>query len=198
MYQINQAKLTTNSFFLNSKKARVIKTIVRNIDCSRIKPQRAGVVLYTKQNGVINFIFGVDSRSSELTDFGGTVEYSKLGETVIDGALREFEEETLDIFTKLTKEDIVDCLTIYDDNNLIIFVPIKEDFNQVTDIFDCQFEEIRKTQKDMPEVRQIKELSMKELTQALNTPGVIFDRVRKFISAAGDPIKLLPQYQSNN
>ena len=75
----------------------VIKTFVSNVNLSRIRPRRAGVIIYTVSNGRLYFAMGLDSNTHDLTDFGGTVEY-ETDENAVKGALREFSEETLGIF----------------------------------------------------------------------------------------------------
>jgi hypothetical protein len=191
MYQIPKIKSLQKDQFKRFKKSRVTKTTVKKIDCKYIRPQRAGVILYSKSSKFTIFSFGVDSKSHELTDFGGGVEYNKRKENAIEGALREFNEETLDIFATLKYEDIMDCNVIYDENNLIIFIPINEKIETINYIFNKKYQETNINGK-IAEVCNIRWLSNSELNLALDTPGVIFNRVRKFILSAGEIDNLLP------
>ena len=48
---------------------------LKTINFSKIKPKRAGFILYTLYKGNIYFLIGIDSKTHELTDFAGTVKY---------------------------------------------------------------------------------------------------------------------------
>lgn len=62
------------------------------------KTFRSGVIPYTlTENNRIIFLLGVDLQSKQYCDFGGGV---KKNETSIDGAIREFNEESQEIFEK--------------------------------------------------------------------------------------------------
>lgn len=65
------------------------------VDLTNTKTLRAGVIPYVVINNSIYFLLGIDTKSKELTDFGGGV---KKSENSLDGAIREFKEETSDIF----------------------------------------------------------------------------------------------------
>lgn len=84
---------------------------------------RSGVLPYTIMDGEIYFLFGVDSKYNQLTDFGGGV---KKTETLVTGGYREFQEESHSIFSKYIKpQSILDCVTLLDDQMAIIFLPIR-------------------------------------------------------------------------
>ena len=57
------------------RKFPVIKTTVQNLNLECVRPQRAGVIIYTVVEGAIFFGLGLDSRSHDLTDSGGGVVY---------------------------------------------------------------------------------------------------------------------------
>ena len=61
------------------------------------KTIRAGVIPYTLTNENLYFLFGVDEASNDFTDFGGGV---KTDEDCIEGAIREFKEETRVVVSK--------------------------------------------------------------------------------------------------
>lgn len=158
-------------------------TTVKQLDVKNLRIPRAGFFLYTVVNGRIFIGLGIDSKNHELTDFAGQVMYG-IGETVLHGALRELKEETLEIFSPLSSKDIENCLTIYDENNLVIFMNvgihpeiISQDFNE-------------KYQASMAfhrEVCGITWLSVDEFKDAINnTTGVIYERVQNFLKSAGD------------
>lgn len=59
------------------------------------RSKRAGIIPYTKIEGKIHFLMGVDMISKELSDFGGGV---KIRENTLEGAIREFKEESNKVF----------------------------------------------------------------------------------------------------
>lgn len=78
--------------------------------------KRAGVIVYTMYEGRLYFLLGVDRKSGEYTDFGGGC---KNGETLQQGAWREFHEESCGIFSILAEN----CL-----DNSIAVTTSKKDF----------------------------------------------------------------------
>lgn len=64
----------------------VIKTTVQNLNLDCVKPQRAGIILYTVVDGATYFGLGLDSRTHDLTDFAGGVMY-KTDLNCVAGAL---------------------------------------------------------------------------------------------------------------
>src|SRR5258708_15542441 len=100
----------------------VCKYKVKNINLNVVKPQRGGFILYTKKWNEIYFGLGIDTITGEITDWAGGISYKEgYDKNVIDGAIREFTEETLGIFGTITYEDVEECLAIYNSSNLIIF-----------------------------------------------------------------------------
>ena len=91
------------------------------------RPGRAGVLPYTIVNGQLHFLFGVDRKAREYSDFGGG---RKQDESFTQGAYREAIEEL---------EGIIDCtpvlgpaaLAVWTTQIGIIFLPL-----QLTDITD--------------------------------------------------------------
>ena len=168
------------------KNIPIIKTTVEKLDLKNIKVRRAGVIIYTIENGTMYFGLGLDSRSHDLTDFGGGVVY-KTDYNVIRGALREFEEETLGIFESLSFEDIKHCLVMHDDNNLIIFMHINMNPNIICQEFNNKYQQIIERNnivfgnKYYPEVCGITWLTLDEFRNSIMDTGIIFTRVRQFL-----------------
>lgn len=165
----------------------VIKTTVKNLDKENVKPKRAGVILYTVYNTATYFGFGLDSVSHDLTDFAGHIDY-ELDKNVIDGALREFNEETLGIFDNVTSDVVADCPVIYDKQNLLIFVHVDIHPNIISSKLNSKFkQEIEKDPKIMPEVCGITWLSFLDLQSCINTnKKVLFFKVKNLLKKAGD------------
>lgn len=111
---------------------------VRDIDWTKVKPLRAGIIVYTRSKdscGNIQFCMGVDADYGEITDFGGGVSYRR-DKTTLSGALREFAEESHSIFGKPKPEDLQDCFALYNSKMMIIFLPLRVDHQKIrTDFF---------------------------------------------------------------
>lgn len=181
----------------------VIKTTVQNLNLDCVKPQRAGVILYTVVNGATYFGLGLDARTHDLTDFGGGVIY-KTDQNVIRGALREFDEETLQIFNPVTLDEIKQCPVIYDENNLIIFIHVNVDPNVACKTFNDEYEQIiKRNEKERqensaqqsrsqsqkirdPEVCAITWLTWEDFQRSMKERGVMFSRVQRFLNKAED------------
>jgi len=171
-------------------KISIIKTIVHNLNLEYVTPQRAGIIIYTVVNGAIYFGLGLDAKTHDLTDFGGGVSY-KTDLNVIRGAIREFEEETLEIFDPITADDLKQCPVIYDKNNLIIFVHIDIDPDTISNTFNSKYQQIidmnrgKRKVRD-PEVCGITWLTWEEFQKSINEKGIMFSRVQRLLSRAGD------------
>jgi hypothetical protein len=168
-------------------------TIVKDFDFNNVKPQRAGVIMYTIMDNEIYFGMGLDTKTHDITDFGGGVSYKKDLNAIV-GALREFNEETLSIFNKIKITDIENSQVIYDNNNLIVFVNILLKPSDICERFNEKFDEminINKYWKNQPEVCGIIWLSLEQLNYCLNTNGIMFTRVKKFLSKITDIKELI-------
>src|SRR5687767_12562497 len=110
------------------------KNYVRDIDLINCRPSRAGVILYTDDSRYGRlFGFGVDKQFNELTDFAGGVSYGRDG-NVIGGALRELWEETIGL-VRISLEDasLPNCLAIYNNESLTLFIPIEYNYQALSD-----------------------------------------------------------------
>lgn len=184
--QILKREITLNINTFNN-------TIVKNFDFNNVKPQRAGVIMYTIIDNEIYFGMGVDTKTHDITDFGGGVSYKK-DVNAIMGALREFNEETLSIFNKIKINDIENSPVIYDNNNLIVFVNISLKPEHICERFNEKFIECIKKNtywKNQPEVCGIIWLSLEQLNFCLNNNGIMFTRVKKFLSKITDITELI-------
>lgn len=168
----------SNSCFIN-------KTTVKELNRQVVKPQRAGIILYTNIQNERFFGLGVDTQSKELTDFGGGIKYSK-DKDVVKGALREFHEETLGLFKDIKEEQLDDCIVMYNHYMLIIFKYISIDS---IDIVQANFlilyqKMVEKHLLKTPEVCEIKWLKQSEFKQAICCRGGMFSRVQNFLQKA--------------
>jgi hypothetical protein len=173
------------------------RCIVRNFPTSK-RCRRAGVLLVTTWNGIVYFGFGVHGMTHELSDFGGSMLH--IDRTSIHTAMREFSEETLDIFNPLTMEDIKNSPVIYDDYNLIMFLVTSVDPDEVGTKFLARYEKIvndersNRCYRELPELCEITWLTWKELQEVIRvkkSPNLLYEKVRSFLEKAGDLSEIL-------
>ena len=180
--------------------APVHTTRVNLLNYELVRPTRGGIILYTVYNDMLYFGLALDSRTHDLTDAGGTINYN-VDRNVIRGSIREFEEETLNIFEPLTEHHLQYCPVVYDDKNLIIFVYVTVDPNMVSYKLNENYKafmtklseesKLRRKLPDPPEVCGITWLTKTSFQYGLNQPGIIYSRVRKFLSRTTDFYHLL-------
>ena len=151
---------------------------VKNIDFNKVKPSRSGIIVYTRYQGKTYFILGIDTVSGDITDFGGGV--SVKTENAITGGLREFSEESLGIFGEITIEELKRCVCVYDESNIIIFVPIKIDISRKYYEFINRLKLIK-----YPEVKDLSILDTKEFISLINgndiDGNIMYDKIRKLL-----------------
>lgn len=167
-------------------------TRVNQLNLNTVRPQRGGIIMYTVFEGVLYYGLCIDARTHDITDGGGTIDY-KTDRTAIHGAIREFEEETGEIFEHITMEQIKLCPVIYDKKNLIVFIHVNVDPNEVSRkfnerykvLYEQQMQEARRLgrrPRDLPEVCGITWLTQDAFQSSIDKPGVFYSRVRKFLS----------------
>lgn len=177
----------------------VTVTTVSKINTELIRPKRAGVVVWTWWDNVKYFGFGSDWSTGELTDFGGMIKYSKkkyhkydnnnkYDVNVIAGALREYREETLNIFGKVHKSTLDSSLVLFNRNMLIIFLYLEVDPAYSYEYFHYQLSKM-----DRHEIRDLKWISEDILMQkvgdnkpSFDCPLRMYDKVRDLLFYAGN------------
>lgn len=103
------------------------------IDWDEELQERAGVIPYIENNGVVTFCLGVDALYGTLTDFGGGVSQSK--ESTLAGALRELEEETLQSINR-GSIDLSTAVLLSSDKMAIVFARLTSPRDQVEKSFE--------------------------------------------------------------
>ncbi len=116
------------------KSHQVKSSLLRDIPKSQLTQYRSGVILYTKDQDQIKFVMGVDTRTNDITDFGGHKE--KTDKNIVCTGLRELVEESLGVFGKITEEEIQDSLVLYSSQMMIIFIYIDMDIEHINTTFD--------------------------------------------------------------
>jgi hypothetical protein len=89
---------------------------------------RCGVILYNRGY----FGLFLDTKSGQLTDAGGS---SMPYENPIQAALREFKEESLNIFPFINVEQVANQLVVHNNHNLILFLIIDENIDKINKAF---------------------------------------------------------------
>jgi len=95
----------------------------------KTRTRRSGIIPYTKINEEIFFLLSRHTDTKEYGDFGGGV---RKDETALDAGLREFHEESSNVFLdlELTTEKLLTCVTLHDKHTdaVIIFLYIDADW----------------------------------------------------------------------
>jgi hypothetical protein len=138
-----------------------------NIDFKNYKPQRAGIIPFVIYENDIYYCLGVDHKHQELTDFGGSVNY-KHDVTGISGALREFKEETLKVFRKVSQRELDNSYIVYDDKMMIIIHKMDCNMRTIITNFRKKVNELKH-----PEVSDIVWLSEGQLKKIVTTEDPI-------------------------
>lgn len=106
------------------------------------KTQRAAVlpytVIFTKDGPSIYFLMAVDSRTGDITDLGGGV---KKYECSLTAALREFKEETNEIFGNIYEDvNAASTYVAFVHNKMsVLFLPVGEEwFAKASPLFKKQ------------------------------------------------------------
>lgn len=136
---------------------------VQNVNWKRFRPARAGVIVYTINKGVLTFGMGIDTKSGDITDFGGGVRYRKCRDSnAIVGALREFSEESLCVFGNYMPNQVQKCLTIYSSTMAIIFLHLNLNIEKANSLFDYRVSRVTN-----PEIKKLIWLTKDQLYSVL-------------------------------
>jgi hypothetical protein len=189
-YGLITKRIDTNKIRNKSvKNAKIYSSTLRNVKIHDEESSiRSGVIIYTHYKGKTYFCLGVDSTYGDLTDFSGG---KKLTETIAEGGLRELEEESLGVFGKISPEEIMECLTFYTFNMVIIFVHRNVDMDKIKKNFKSRLGEKIKNQ-DKVEVSDICWLEKKEFIDSINGKGKrLYSRVKRILSKTVEIISAL-------
>ena len=110
------------------------RMLVRDVKWDTVCPTRAGIIVWSRDSSAgLKFCLGLDCKSGDITDFGGGVSYRKDG-SALNGALREFNEESHGVFGEFTPSQLQDCMVIYNRSMLIIFLRIDNIMSPLIDL----------------------------------------------------------------
>lgn len=146
---------------------------VHDIDLKDKKYIRAGIIPFTIQGGVKFYAFGVEDGVAAIGDFGG---HFNVGEAdILDTAIREYQEEALNVFGELTRNMLYDCYVLDGTDTVEILVPVPGPLYEYTEKFRALIGDNTKH-----EVQSIIWLSRKQLLTAIDSPQVSFDGTKIF------------------
>lgn len=180
-------KKSCRHFSKCDKHERVVtKSYVKNIGYDYIRPKRAGIIPYTKINNIFYFCLGLDSRHKELTELAGGVSYSA-DANWINGAIREFREESLGIFNDLTIDDVQNSPVIFDEyNSMILYYIADIDPQSMCDEFILKY-----NKQEHAEVCAIVWIPYRELRKILGKSIGVYSKTCNLLSDAGEFAYLL-------
>jgi hypothetical protein len=166
------------------KNMEVFTTTVKNVKMTGDGPIRSGAIIYTHFQGKTYFALGQDSVYGDLTDFSGG---KKQGESIIEGGLRELEEESLGVFGKVLVSDVKDCMGFYTNNMLVMFIHLDVNMQRIVEEFDKRLGE--KSENENLEVNQIVWLEKSDFLNSIEGKGRrLYSRVRRLLSKVTDII----------
>lgn len=153
----------------------VTVSLTDDMNVNKETPVRAGGIIYTHFEGKTYFCLGVDTQSGNLTDFGGGV---KKEETIVEGGLRELEEESQGVFGSLTPEDVKNTTTFHSYNMAIMFIPMEVNPYEIEKEFDNRI-----LGKIDPEVCGIVWLDTQAMLESIHGRGKkLYVRVRRLLN----------------
>lgn len=137
---------------------------------------RAGIIVYRKIGPHIEYVMGVDRKSGDISNFGGTIELSD--GSPITAAIREFLEESLGVFGSPSASRMENCVAIYDDREVIIFYQLQYDKDKIVSRFN-------NTVTSSSEMQSLRFYSGKQFIELIaNNSEPMYDRVRSLIVTA--------------
>ena len=168
----------------SGKNVEVFTSTLKNVKLSSDGPIRSGAIIYTRFQGKTYFALGQDSVYGDLTDFSGG---KKQGESIIEGGLRELEEESLGVFGKIGVSDVKECMGFHTNNMLIMFIHLDVNMQRIVEEFDKRLGE--KGENENLEVNQIVWVEKSDFLNIIEGKGRrLYSRVRRLLSKVTDII----------
>ena len=147
---------------------------------------RCGCLFYTfttDQPDSLSFCFGIDTQTSELTDFAGG---RKSHESILDCAIRESNEETRYAFGQLSQDDIQGLNCLYNDQMFVILVPVKGENDDIREISlnnynDTNIDMMDKKGNLLSQYAETSGLEWISYNDMRNNMHRMYDKVRNFL-----------------
>ena len=94
---------------------------------------RAGIIPYQIIGKHIVFAFGLDGNNNSIVDFGGHIE--KIDQDLIETAIREYSEESFNVFGSLTRQRLTGCDILQGHDTIEILYPVNCNIYQISKLF---------------------------------------------------------------
>lgn len=134
---------------------------------------RAGIIPFVEQGGIRFYAFGLENGVAAIGDFGGHIE--KWDNDALDAAIREYQEESLNAFGELHRENMMDYDVLIGKDTAEILVPVNGPLHQYNEIF----RELLGTNPDH-EVQSIIWLSKQQLLTAIDNQQTTYEGTKLF------------------
>lgn len=157
--------ITKPSNSTNKPKPVISVQNISSINWEKQRQTRAGVILRIKKDDDYVFLMGVDFKTGELTDLGGSISIVDRGDMRLCAA-RECNEETLeliDVRSQLFTSP--DTLTSYSNKEMLFVVTLEVDLDKLSKEFD-----IRRSSLRWSEVDRLITLTKHQLCDVVNNP----------------------------
>ena len=141
---------------------------VRDNDWNDRKYIRAGIIPYCVIGENIFFCFGVENGVGAIGDFGGHRE--KVDSDALDTAIREYQEESLNLFGELKRDRLQDCYILDGSDTVEILLPVTGSMYEYSTRFRNTIRE-----DTSHEVQSIIWLSKSQLLTAIDSQHEAFD-----------------------
>lgn len=157
--------------------------LVKNLGRRRFV--RCGILPYYFHRKRLFIYIGLDARFKELTDFAGRADKN---EDYIITAVRELNEESRFAFETPTYQQIRECVCIYNETDIVIFMPTKRTPSYVIPVFRSKLnltraQKNRRVFNEMADIYLLNErLIQDELLENVN--GHVYERFYKLVSGA--------------
>lgn len=185
-YQEERAEMRKR--FFRGQPRRVIEHPITHISTVKqylergYRSERGGVILLSNVAGRTNIGLGIDWKTNELTDFGGKI---RPHENSIEGALREFQEETLGIFVTPSIEDIQNCIVVHNNYILVLFIRVSIAPVEICESFSEALREALQVGKKT-EVSGIMFFTEHTFRNLLHRTRHMYSKLAWFLCGAGD------------
>lgn len=156
-----------------SENNRMLKK-VSETDWNNKKYIRAGIIPYIEEKGIRFYAFGLENCFATIGDFGGHKE--KRDHDALDTALREYVEESLNVFGILTRDKVKDCVVIDGKDTAEILVPVEGPMFQ----YSNKFKQLIGS-NPLHEVQNIVWLSRKQLLLAIDSQGEKYEGTKPYL-----------------
>jgi len=145
---------------------------------------RGGVIVYQRWKETLIFGFGKNSLIGQLGDFGGGIK--KRDASLIDGALREYREESLNVFGSVDLDRDDHLIASDEHQQLIIFLKVAVD----PLIIHGRFENRLTKQSECSEIVWLSVDSLFKLL--MNDPqSILYPKIREFLKDCGNFLEYL-------